>query len=76
MRIGGQRKDGTWKWDDGSSFGYKNWNEGEGESSGQGHNPCNVMNWNNKWYAASCDWKLSFFACKKIRKYHVNWNFE
>ena len=76
MWIGGQKNDGSWKWDDGSSFSYKNWDDGAEESSKYGSNPCNYMNDNNKWRIGRCDWKLHLFACKKIRKYHVNRKFE
>ena len=75
MWIGGKRKNGTWKWEDGSSFSYKNWSDGQEESSGYGPNPCILMELNGKWHAYSCSYMLGVFACKTISKYHVNRKF-
>lgn len=32
--LGGVKKDGTWKWDDGTAFSYTNWDTGNSEGSG------------------------------------------
>ena len=72
MWIGGQKKDGTWKWDDGSSFSYENWADGQEPTFGS----CNILltsdrynKIDNKWYAISCtNSHYSLVACKKIRK--------
>ena len=41
-------KEGTWKWDSGEAFSYKNWNSGEPNNAGGGENYAAVLI-NGKW---------------------------
>ena len=73
----GGRKSGTWKWDDGSSYDYKNWSGGE-ELGKNG--VCNYLNsYDNKWYDVPCEksstWQIDNFVCKKSSKYRVHRSF-
>ena len=68
----GARKNGTWKWDDGSSYDYENWASGEDLGN---NGLCNYLHTDNKWYDATCEtnfWGITNFVCKKNRKYHIN----
>ena len=72
----GGRKMGTWKWDDGSSYDYKNWHSAEEELGNDGL--CNYLHTNSKWHDAKCEtngWGIQNFVCKKNRKYHMNRSF-
>ena len=66
--VGGKRVQNDWKWDDGSSFGYKNWYGNEPDSE----EDCMYLHYSKtyQWQDANCGeegkrWAISMFLCKK-----------
>ena len=72
--LGGRKtsKSGTWKWDDGSKYDYKNWSRNQDLGV---DGLCMYLHTSDKWYDAKCEngvWNIKNFACKKIRKFRVD----